>query len=93
MLQVLLKPRPLGAGAVVAFVLGIVLVYAGFSELGPMAMLAGILLAILAAVAWTTPEPQVLAARRTLAERGMADAAAPRRRARVYDMPDADVRT
>jgi len=87
MLQALLKPRPLGVGAVVAFAVGVGLVYAGFPSIGPMAMLAGILLAIFAAIAWTTPEDQVLAARRALAERGTTASDAPRRVARVYDLP------
>ena len=86
MLQALLKPRPLGAGAILAFVLGVGLVYAGFPAFGPMVMLAAILLSIFAAIAWTTPEDQVVAARRALAERVTAPAS-PRRRARVYDVP------
>lgn len=90
MLQAFLKPRPLGAAAVVAFAVGVVLLYAGLPSLGPMVMLVGVLLAILAAIAWTTPEDQVAAARLALAQRGTPAPLAPRRTARVYDAPGQD---
>ncbi len=50
-----IHPRWLVGGALLAFVLGVVGLYAGWSQWAPMALFAAELLAILAAIVLTTP--------------------------------------
>jgi hypothetical protein len=50
-----IHPRWLAGGALLACVLGVVGLYAGWSQWAPMALFAAELLAILAAIVGTTP--------------------------------------
>jgi DMSO reductase anchor subunit len=57
------NPRTLGAGALVAFILGIGLLYAGFFRLAPVALLIFVLLTVLSMIALTVADIQQLIVR------------------------------
>ena len=57
------NPRMLGAGALVAFILGVGLLYAGFFKLAPVALLIFVLLTVLSVIALTVADIQQLIAR------------------------------
>lgn len=56
------QPRWLAIAAGVAFIVGVIGLYAGFMSLSPVLLLIAILLTILAAILFTTPEAAVRAA-------------------------------
>lgn len=68
MTTTLLNPRLLAPIAIAGFVLGIALLYLGYPAIGPIALFIGVLCTILTAIMITTPEDQVIAARKSLAE-------------------------
>lgn len=73
MTTTLLKPRLLAPLAIAGFVVGIVLLYLGYPRIGPLALFIGVLCTILAAIMITTPEDQVIAARKSLADTPQAE--------------------
>ncbi len=57
------NPRTLGVGALLAFILGIGLLYAGLYKVAPIALLIGVLLTVLSTIALSAADIQQIIAR------------------------------
>lgn len=66
MVMTFLKPRLLIGLAIAGYALGLIALFAGLVELGPIALFVGVFCTILAAIMITTPEAEVAAARKAL---------------------------